>query len=52
MKLDYLVLGPLVTPSWAHTSFGRKIEKAIDYQRRGCLIEIIDESGWFKQIGK
>ena len=31
-KLDYLVIGTYVTQSWMHESYGRKIEKAIEYR--------------------
>jgi len=51
-KMDYLVLGSLITGSWAQTSFGRKIEKAIDYQRKGFGLEIIGEDHWLKHIEK
>jgi NAD-dependent DNA ligase len=33
--LDYLVLGTYVTDSWAHETFGRKIEKAMAYRDQG-----------------
>jgi len=49
-KIDYLVLGSLITGSWAQTSFGRKIEKAIDYQRKGFDLEIIGEDHWIKHL--
>jgi len=49
-KMDYLVLGSLVTGSWAQTSFGRKIEKAIDYQRKGFELEIVGENHWIKHL--
>ncbi len=27
-NLDYLVIGTLVSPNWANSSYGRKVEKA------------------------
>ncbi|MDE0365126.1 MAG: BRCT domain-containing protein [Gammaproteobacteria bacterium] len=50
MKLDYLVLGSYVTPSWAHEAFGRKIEKAIYYRdERDRNIAIVSERHWVAQ---
>ena len=49
-NLDYLVLGAYVTPSWAHESFGRKIEKAVSYRdERGVPLVIVSESHWIEQ---
>ena len=49
-SLDYLVLGAYVTPSWAHESFGRKIEKAVSYRDdRGDPLVIVSESHWIEQ---
>ena len=45
-KLDYLVLGSYVTPSWKHENFGRKIEQAMDYRERGHPLAIISEEHW------
>ena len=45
-KTDYLVLGANASPSWAHTSFGRKIQQAIEAQREGCKVKIISEERW------
>jgi hypothetical protein len=44
--LDYLVIGALTTRSWAHTSFGRRIEKALEYQKAGEHVKIIGERQW------
>ena len=45
-KLDYLVLGTYVTDSWIHESYGRKIEKAMQYRDDGVPISIITEEHW------
>lgn len=45
-KTDYLVLGANASPSWAHTSFGRKIQQAIEAQREGSKVKIISEERW------
>lgn len=45
-QTDILVIGTRVSPSWAHTSFGRKIQKAAELQEAGHPIEIISERRW------
>lgn len=45
-KLDYLILGTYVTDSWAHESYGRKIEKAMQYRDQGVSLVIITEEHW------
>lgn len=50
-SLNYLVLGKYVTDSWAHESFGRKIEKAMEYRDKGVPIVIITEEHWLAQSG-
>lgn len=42
-NLNYLVLGEYITDSWAHESFGRKIEKAMEYRASGISLSIITE---------
>lgn len=48
-KLDYLILGTYVTDSWAHESFGRKIEQAMKYRDSGIPISIVTEEYWLKE---
>ena len=45
-QTNYLVIGIYATDSWAHTSFGRKIEKAINMKEKGQEISIIGENHW------
>jgi NAD-dependent DNA ligase len=45
-SLNYLVLGTYVTDSWAHETFGRKIEKAMAYRNEGVPLSIITEEHW------
>jgi len=49
--LNYLVLGTYVTDSWAHETFGRKIEKAIEYRDNGLPLIIITEEHWANEAG-
>lgn len=45
-SLDYLVVGTYVTDSWIHESYGRKIEKAVEYRDRGVPLAIVTEEHW------
>lgn len=44
--LHYLVIGTYVTDSWAHETFGRKIEKAMAYRENGLPLVIVTEEHW------
>lgn len=48
---DILVIGTRLSPNWAHTSFGRKIQKAAELQDEGHPIEIISERRWIEAVG-
>jgi len=45
-QLNFLVIGEVATTSWVNTSFGRKIEKAVSYQKNGQHLYIINEDMW------
>lgn len=45
-RLNYLVIGTLIEPSWANTSYGRKIESAVKHRDSGSEICIISEKQW------
>ena len=49
--LNYLVLGTYVTDSWAHETFGRKIEKAMEYRNSGVPLVIVTEEHWIGEAG-
>lgn len=49
-KLDYLVIGSYVTDSWIHETFGRKIEKAMEYRESGLSLKIVSEEEWAKSM--
>jgi NAD-dependent DNA ligase len=49
-KVDILVIGTRVAPDWAHTSFGRKIQRAVELQEQGHAIEIISEKRMMQAI--
>ena len=45
-KTDYLVIGIYATDSWAHSAYGRKIERALELKQNGSPIQIIGEEHW------
>lgn len=46
----YLVVGEIGTESWAHSSFGRKIEKAVQLRDLGHRIYIVHEQTWLRFV--
>ena len=49
-SLNYLVVGIYASSDWIHSSFGRKIEKALDLNAKGALIKIISEDYWVEHL--
>src|SRR5690554_5494054 len=45
-QLDYLVIGALASRDWKHTSFGRKIMRAVELREDGHPVTIIGEDNW------
>ena len=45
-SVDYVVIGSYVTDSWIHETFGRKIEKAMEYRESGVPLAIVAEEHW------
>lgn len=45
-KTTYLVIGTHVSPAWVNTSYGRKIEQAMQMKEAGHPIRIIAEQRW------
>ena len=51
MQTNFVVLGTYVTPAWAHQSFGRKIEKAMEYRdRKATGLQIVHEADWMRAL--
>jgi hypothetical protein len=48
-SLNFLVIGSYVSEFWAHESYGRKIEKAMEYRAKGLPLAIISEQHWIEQ---
>lgn len=49
-NVDILVIGTRISPNWAHTTFGRKIQRAAELQEQGHPIEIISERRWIEAV--
>lgn len=49
-NLDYLVIGELASRDWKYTSFGRKIQSAIDVKQNGASLEIVGEAQWVRAL--
>jgi NAD-dependent DNA ligase len=45
-KTNYVVIGFFCSSQWAHTSYGRKIEKAVQMREAGKRICIVPEHHW------
>jgi len=49
LDTDYLVIGDVGSRDWIHSSYGRKIEKAVEYRDiKDTGISIVCESHWAK----
>lgn len=44
--VHYLVIGGVASRDWVHSSYGRKIEKAVEDRARGSGIAIVSEAHW------
>ncbi|MEZ0137332.1 MAG: BRCT domain-containing protein [Candidatus Reddybacter sp.] len=49
-KTDYLVVGIYATDTWAHSSYGRKIESAVAFRDKGKKVAIIGEAHWLESL--
>lgn len=49
-KTRYLIIGDIGSNAWAHSTFGRKIKKAVEVRERGDEISIISEDHFFDCI--
>ena len=48
--LNFLVIGEIGSRDWIHSTHGRKIEKAVEYNDRGCSIAIVSEEHWHEAL--
>lgn len=51
-NLDYLVIGAQSSPAWAYSTYGRKIEKVIEWRQKGQEILILHEDDFILQATK
>lgn len=49
-KCHYLIIGEVGSSAWMHSTFGRKIEEAVNTRDKGHPIFIISESHFFASI--
>jgi NAD-dependent DNA ligase len=42
----YLVVGTRASDAWIQSGWGRKIEAAVEFRSRGCLVKIVSERQW------
>lgn len=45
-----LVVGTFGSRDWVHTSFGRKIQKAVSYRESGAPVRIVGEDHWARSL--
>ena len=46
LRTNYLVIGTFVSRDWAHSIYGRKIERAMEMRAGGTRLAIISEDQW------
>ncbi len=49
-KTAYLVVGVYATDSWMQSTYGRKIERALEFKSAGSPLAIVGESHWAKFV--
>ena len=49
-KTNYLVIGILGSRDWLHSAYGTKIEKAVEFKKKGHPLSIISEEHWAKYL--
>lgn len=49
-KIHYLVVGTIGNDQWLHSSYGTKIQKAVELRDSGASISIVSEQHWQKSV--
>ncbi len=49
-KIDFLVIGVIGSRDWVHTSYGRKIEYAMQLRQEGHGLAIVSEDHWVEYV--
>jgi NAD-dependent DNA ligase len=52
LKTNFLIVGAYATESWAQSSYGRKIERAVEMKENGHKIAIVGEQHWRNCLGQ
>ena len=50
LDVNYLVIGEYVSKDWANSSFGRKIERAVEIQKQSKILKIISEEYFLNYV--
>jgi NAD-dependent DNA ligase len=50
LQTNYLVIGILASTDWIHSTHGRKIEHAVELERKGNPIALISEHHWMDHL--
>lgn len=51
-QVHYVVVGNLGSRDWLHSSYGTKIQQAVDLRAGGFPLHIIDEAHWRARLGE
>ncbi len=49
-NLNYLVIGVVGSRDWAHSTFGRKIQKAVEYREKASSLAIVSEENFIRVL--
>lgn len=49
-NIDYVVVGEVGSRDWAHSSYGRKIQDAVELRQAGANIALISERNWVASL--
>jgi len=49
-SVNYLIIGAGGSPCWTYACYGRKVEQAVEWQRKGCAIQIIHEEDFWESL--
>jgi len=49
-RIDFLLLGAVANPEWAHGAWGRKVEQALELRAAGARIAIVAEQDWVTSL--
>jgi len=49
-RTNYLVIGPIGSAAWLHSTHGRKILRATELRSAGKLIRIVSEEAWIQAL--